>query len=117
MKNIPTPNERTYKLKLIEKIQLFIKTMRWKAIFLTNRNRKPSNNTAEAKFGLKSNQCPPQVKELMAFEDYLIKLIKEIKFRKVKNQFQNKLKDDIKKVRSSNKTLTPADKTSNMYRL
>ena len=52
----------------------------------------------------------------MAFEDDLIKLVKEIKFRKVKNQFQNKLKDDIKKVRSSNKTLTPADKTSNMYR-
>ena len=53
----------------------------------------------------------------MAFENDLIKLVKEIKFRKVKNQFQNKLKDDIKKVRSSNKTLTPADKTSNMYRL
>ena len=117
LKNIPTPNERTYKLKLIEKIELLIKHMRWKAIFFTNRNSKPSNNTAEAKFGSKSNQCPPQVKELMAFEDDLIKLVKEIRFRKVKNQFQNKLKDDNKKIRSSNKTLTPADKTSNMYRL
>ena len=90
--------------------------MRWKAIFFTNRNRKP-NNTAEGKFGLKSNQCPPQVKELMAFGDDPIKLVKEMKFSKVKNQFQNKLKDDFKKLRSSNKTLTPADKTSNMYRL
>ena len=54
--------------------------MRWNSIFFTNRNRKPSNNTAEAKFGLKSNQCPLQVKELMAFEDDLIKLVKEIKF-------------------------------------
>lgn len=52
--------------------------------------------------------------ELMAFEDDLVRLVKKIKFRKVKNQFQNKLKDDIKKVHSSNKTLTPADKTSNM---
>lgn len=50
----------------------------------------------------------------MAFEDDLVRLVKKIKFRKVKNQFQNKLKDDIKKVHSSNKTLTPADKTSNM---
>ena len=108
LKNIPTRNERTYKLKLIEKIELLIKNMRWKAIFFTNRNRKPNST------GLKSNQCP---KELMAFENDLIKLVKEIKFRKVKNQFQNKLKDDIKKVRSSNETLTPADKTSNVYRL
>ena len=53
----------------------------------------------------------------MAFEDDLIKLVKEIKFGKVKNQFQNKLKDDIKKLRSSSKTLTPAYKTSNLYRL
>ena len=52
--------------------------------------------------------------ELMAFEADLVRLVKKIKFRKVKNQFQNKLKDDIKKVHSSNKTLTPADKTSNM---
>ena len=117
LKNIPTPNERTYKLKLIEKIELLIKNMRWKAIFFKNRNRKPSNNTAEAKFGLKSNQCPPQVKKLMAFEGDLIKRVKQIKFRKVKSQFQNKLKDDIKKVRSSNKTLTPADKISNIYQL
>ena len=51
----------------------------------------------------------------MAFEDDLVRLVKKIKFRKVKNQFQNKLKKkDIKKVHSSNKTLTPADKTSNM---
>ena len=75
LKNIPTPNERTYKLKLTEKIELLIKNMRWKAIFFTNRNSKPSNNTAKAKFGLKSKQCPPQVKELMAFEDDLIKLV------------------------------------------
>ena len=62
LKNIPTPNERAYKLKLMEKIEFR-------------------------------------------------------KIRKVKNQFQNKLKDDIKKVCSSNEPLTPADKTSNMYRL
>ena len=61
--------------------------MRWKAIFFINRNRKPFNNTTEAKFGLKSNQFPPQEKELMAFEDDLITLVKEIKFRKVKYPF------------------------------
>lgn len=71
----------------------------------------------EAKYGLKSNQCLPQLKELMKVDDDLIKLVKEIKFRKVKNQYQNNLKDNMKRVHSSNKTLTPADKTLNMYRL
>ena len=43
-KNIPTPTERNYKLQLIEKTDLFIKNIRWKAIFynmkLNNKNIK-----------------------------------------------------------------------------
>ena len=43
--------------------------------------------------------------------------MKNIKFRKVRNDFQMKLHEDLRKVRSLKKTLTFADKTSNMYRL
>ena len=68
-------------------------------------------------YGLKSNKCPPQLKELIPFEDDLIDLVKNIQFRKVRNDFQMKLHEDLRKVRSSKKTLTFADKTSNMYRL
>ena len=35
----------------------------------------------------------------------------------MKNQLQNQLKEDIKKIDQSDKTLTFADKSSNMYRL
>ena len=35
----------------------------------------------------------------------------------MKNQLQNQLKEDIKKINQSDKTLTFADKSSNMYRL
>ena len=66
---------------------------------------------------MKGNKCLPQVKELIPFEDDLIDLVKNIKFRKVRNDFQMKLHEDLRKVRSSKKTLTFADKTSNMYRL
>ena len=66
---------------------------------------------------MKSNKCPPQLKELIPFEYDLIDLVKNIKFRKVRNDFQMKLHEDLRKVRSSKKTLTFADKTSNMYRL
>ena len=44
-------------------------------------------------------------------------MLKVIKFRKVKNKFLTKLKSNIKTVKQSKKTLTSADKTSNMYRL
>ena len=62
-------------------------------------------------------KLPPPVKELEAFESELIELVKNIKFRKIKNQPQNKLKEDIKKTNQPDKTLTFAGKSSNMYRL
>ena len=70
-----------------------------------------------ANYGLKSAACPKQIKELVPFEQDLMQLIKEVKFRRVKNEFQKKLSNDIKMTNASSKTLTPADKTSNMYRL
>ena len=39
------------------------------------------------------------------------------KFRKVKNQFQKKLQQDMKMIRTSDRTMTFADKTNNMHRL
>ena len=58
----------------------------------------------------------PAVKELAAFQSELTELVKNIKLRKVKNQQQNHLKEDIKKIYQSDKTLTSAHKSSNMYR-
>ena len=43
--------------------------------------------------------------------------MKNIYFRTVQNQLQRTLKSDIKLIQQSSQTLTPADKTSNMYRL
>ena len=97
----------------MEKIEMFITRMRWKAIYS---NRKRNDNSSE-RYGLKTLKCPKQVKELVPFENDLIDMLKVIKFRKVKNQFLTKLKNDIKTVKQSKKTLPFADKTSNMYRL
>ena len=69
------------------------------------------------KFGINSAKCPPQVKELVPFKEDLIKLVKNIRFRTEDNQFQRTLAKDVKDIRSSKKSLTAADKTSNMYRL
>ena len=40
-----------------------------------------------------------------------------ITFCKVKSDFQRKLNKDLKTIKLSNKTLTPANETSNMYKL
>ena len=54
---------------------------------------------------------------LTAFENYLLNLVKNIKFRKIQSNFQTKLNEDVKTIHKSKKTLTQADKTSNMYKL
>ena len=51
--------------------------------------------------------CPGKV--IKPFEKDLIALVKNIKFRKVKNYFQRKLQHDIKMIRTSDKTMTFAE--------
>ena len=115
IKNIPLANERNYRLQLVEKIEAAIKRMRWKAIFF-NPESEDTQIYCET-YGLKSSKCPKQVKELIPFENDLLQLAKNIKFRKTTNNFQKQMKVDIKKMKNSSKTFTPADKTSNMYKL
>ena len=57
------------------------------------------------------------MKYLIAFDEDMIDLVHQIRFCKVKSNFQRKLRKDLKTVKSSNKTLAAADKTSNMFKL
>ena len=66
---------------------------------------------------MRSKKCPGKVKELVPFEKDLIALVRNVKFRKVKNQFHKKIQQDIKTISSSDKTMTFADKSNNMPRL
>ena len=77
----------------------------------------PTAHKAGFPFGLNSSKCPPQVKELVPFEEDLIKLVKTLRFWEIDNKFQRTLAKDLKGIRSSNKPLTAVDKTSNMYHL
>ena len=121
VKNIPIPGEEQYKLQLINKIELLIKRMRWKALFFDiNQNKNDvvdQNNQQPETYGMKSPNCPPPIKELSNFEKDLFDLVNKIKFRKIQCEFQSRMRNDIRDIQSSNKTLTPADKTSNLYKL
>ena len=48
-------------------------------------------------FDLNSTKCSPQVQELVLFEEYLINLIKHLRFRKVDNKFQGTLAKDCER--------------------
>ena len=87
IKNIPIPLERAYLLQLMEKIEMFIKRMRWKTISCNNK----ANYNSSERYGLKTLKCPKQVKELVSFKNDLIDMLKVIEFRKIKNQFLTKL--------------------------
>ena len=88
--------------------------MRWKAIMY---DAGCKQNIKLEKYGLKTLHSPKQVKELSAFEKELIAVVKEIKFRNARSDFQTTLHEDIRLIHNSKKTMTFADKTSNMYRL
>ena len=117
IKNIPIPSERNYKLQLMEKIELVIKKMRWKALFSSKDSREHNENEEQKQYGLKSPYCPPVIKELSAFEKDLCDLMINVKFRRIKCSFQNKLNNDIKNISATNQVYTPADKTSNIYKI
>ena len=65
-------------------------------------------------YGLKSPYIPRQVKELIPFENDIVKLNRNIKLRKIRNTFQEQLKSDIKLINKSSKRMASADKASNM---
>ena len=93
IKNIPIPSERTYLLQLMEKAETVITRMRWKAIHFNNNDSKDNNIEENTEwYGLKSPYSPRQVKELIPFENGLVELIRHIKFRKIRNTFQEKLR-------------------------
>ena len=91
---------KSYKLQLIQKVDDSIKKIRWKAIFFVKGGNQtdPTTHKTGLTFGINSAKCPPQVKELVPFEEDLIKLVKNIRFRTVDNKFQRTLAKDLKDI-------------------
>ena len=114
MKNIPIPSRNSYMYKLIEKTELLLKRMRWKAFFF---DKEPESNDDSYNTIYKSKKCPPQIEDLKLFESDIIKMIENIKFKVTSNEFLDLLNDDVQKIRTSNKVLVKADKTQNYYQL
>ena len=86
--------------------------MRWKVhSFLWKGNQQPETLKT---YGFKSCNHPPQVTLLEEFEKDIYGIVTSIKYRNFNNNFQEKLKSDIK---SSANMFIFADKTNNIYEM
>lgn len=110
LKNIPLPSKKQYQSILISKVESFIQRIRFKLYVIQN-DPPPSNNN----YGFKTPNSAPPMEELKAFEDDIYKLITSIEFKQVNSEFQNSLKNIIKKVKESPNVIIHSDKTKNMY--
>ena len=113
-KNIPICSEKQYLKTFIDKTEKFVKNLRRRAFFFLN----PKADREEKEtFGFNSTRPPPHILELKTFEEGLASMITNIKFRRTKNHFQYKLRNNIKKINNDNHLFIPADKTSDFYKL
>ena len=63
------------------------------------------------------SRIPLYYKELYEFQNDLVDLIQNIKFRYVPIRFQNKMQKDLNHMRKDDHLYIPADKTNNYYRV
>jgi hypothetical protein len=113
-KNIPTASHSTYLKCLIEKTEHFIRRMRWKALYFLNPDLKDESKET---FGFKSKKTPPVIPEMKNFEEKMLKIVKTVKFENNSNNFQQKLKKDVESIKSSDRLIVKADKTTNLYKM
>ena len=68
-------------------------------------------------FGFKTVKCPSSVKELVPFENDMMEMIKNLEFKRVHNEFQSILNNDIREIHRSNNLFVSADKSRNIQRV
>ena len=115
-KNIPISNKTEYKLKLLDKIINFCRRIRIKIYFCTDEEYNTNIFEKKETYGFKSKFMPKLTDELKEFENEMFNLVKQVKFRKINDTFQNKLTNDLKMINKTKNIIVPADKTTNFYK-
>ena len=64
---------------------------------------------------LRPGNPPPCVGEQIDFENDMMYMVNNIKFRNANNSFQAKLSSDIKRMKTNDNLLIQADKSRNIY--
>ena len=68
-------------------------------------------------YGFKTVECPSSDKELVSFENDMMDMIKDLEFKRVNDEFQSILRNDIRQIRRSNNLFISVDKSRNIYKV
>ena len=113
-KNIPVPDQKTYLTMLISSFEQGLHRMQCAALHHLYPKTKSSKQET---FGFTTPLPPPNLEQLQDFKHGLVKIVENIQFSKHTNPLQEKIKEDIKVIKSSDKLLIGADKTTNFYKV
>ena len=116
LKNIAIPTKRKYLKCMVEKVQSFIRRLKWKAYHFC-KDDKQIEDVPVKNFGFKSLTTPPQNEYLNPFENNLYKLIGKVEFMNTKNEFQKQLAEDVENIQSSKVMFVFADKSTNLQQM
>ena len=68
-------------------------------------------------YGFKTVKCSSSVKELVSFEIDMMDMIKNLEFKRINNEFQLNLRNDIRQISRSNNLFISADKSRNICKV
>ena len=114
LKNIPVPGKKQYLKQLLDKTEQFVKNIRWRAFFFLNPT---ATSDVKETFGFRSTRPTPVITELKEFEDGMLNIVQNIKFRSTTSPLQREMEGDIKRIQTDKYLYVPADKTSNFYKV
>ena len=92
------------------KTENFLKRMRWKVLAFLGKLKSSDKDN----YGFKTVKCSSSVKELVPFENDMMDMMKNLEFKRVDNEFQSNLRNDIRQIRRSNNLFISADKSRNI---
>ena len=91
----------------------FLKRIRWKALAFLGKLRSSDKDS----YGFKTVKCSSSVKELVSFEIDMMDMIKNLEFKRINNEFQLNLRNDIRQISRSNNLFISADKSRNICKV
>ena len=116
LKNIPIPGNQHYLKCLLDKLNSFIRRLRWKVFYFDNQSDSDVAEDNRNTYGFKSERTPPpQCSDLTGFDLY--QMARLVKFRRVLNPFQAQLAKDTNAINRSTTLYVPADKNTNLYKI
>ena len=106
-------SEHVIKRTLIFRTEQVLSRMRWKLWHIRN----PNNNESKERFGFRTTDSPPVMDELIRFEEDVLNLMKNIKFKPARNQLNEKIKRDLHEIRGKQKILVKGDKSRRIFQV